>query len=266
MPPRSRVVRLKFQDEEMAYKQLHYIKYQLGEHIPHVLIDAVHAASPAGDAFTGDIAAQVSEVVGCHCIIATVSRKIADLNRSPSPRSRNAVQEYRQTIHTILEASNLLTPPGTLRQPFLHMAIHGMEDRDDKDIELGTVHGRSCTPLVRDWVYAECKRWACSSLVLPRQPIIVIDEELSGDPSIAHHAHGEPKTGYPGYGDKFNTIQIEIAHWLRVDYQPEIVELLATLAGDFGKETQRQDMPLVDRVIRGERLKKGDDAGKSTDL
>ena len=120
------------------YIELNFIKYQCGYAQPQVLIDAVHAASPKADTYTGEIVDQVTKATSCHCIIAIVSRKIADLNRPCNGRNDPAIKEYRETLNKLLKGSALisLADEEQVAIPFLHLAIHGMRDIYDLDIEL----------------------------------------------------------------------------------------------------------------------------------
>jgi len=222
--------------KKMNYIHLDYLKYRAGQDRPRVLVDAVHAADPRSDLFTGEIAETIAERAGCHSIIATVSRDVADLNRPPNQRNADAVQEYRQTLQTLLQASNLTGADKTLKQPFLLMALHGMRDRPNKDIELGTLYGRSCSPSVRDWIAERFHTWSRLSRTGRHQPIVVIDQVFVGDQSIAFHRQSDPETNYRGYGHQFHTVQIEIAYWLRKQHRSELVELFNTLVADFATD------------------------------
>lgn len=92
----------------MEYTQGRFIKYRLDSGGLRAHVDAVHAASPAADLYTGEIAEGVSLRTGCACIIATVSRNVVDLNRRPDDTNRDAVQEYRSAIKEILRSCGIL--------------------------------------------------------------------------------------------------------------------------------------------------------------
>jgi len=105
-----------------------FIKYWLGNGKLRAHVDAVHAAPPRVDRYTGEIAAEVGPHSGCACIIATVSRTVADLNRPPDISNWEAVREYRQVIREILVHCNLLDARARLViASYLHLAIHGMK-------------------------------------------------------------------------------------------------------------------------------------------
>jgi hypothetical protein len=196
-------------------------------------VDAVHATNPNSDLYTGEIAQAVAARTGCHCIVATVSRDVADLNRPPDDVNGEAIEEYRGTIRKMLRRGGLLSQRGRLLRPFLHLAVHGFQDRDDFDIDLGTRHGRCCSDTVRDWIdgavcfWAETYKSECGELV------VALDRLFTGDQSKEYHKRGHPATGYPGYGWYFNTVQVELAYWLRRYHREGLVSMLTTLARGF---------------------------------
>jgi hypothetical protein len=219
----------------MEYTQGKYLKYRRGKNIATSLIDAIHAKPPMGELMVGEIADLVSERTGCHCIIGLVSRTRADLNRERSMSNRAAIDEYRATIRDLLGGSGLLGRDHELIRPFLHLGLHGMADRPDNHLEIGTVFGRSCSATVERLVHEICLRWSRDLKISDPQPIVRINEMWYGDPSIASHRTGHKASGYRGYGDNYNMIQIEIARFLRIEYTGETVELLCRLIRSFNE-------------------------------
>jgi hypothetical protein len=218
-----------------TYTELSYLKFAVGKRLPCVLVDAVHAAKPRSELYTGEIVEAVAARTRCHCIIATVSRDVADLNRPPDDENREGIEEYRSTIRSMLRGAGLLGHVGELSQPFLHLAIHGFEDRDDFDIDLGTRHGRCCTDVVRNWIHGAVCFWAETYKRECRELIVAVDRLFRGDQSKEFHSRGHPATGYPGYGPRFNTVQVEIAYWLREYHRGSLISMLATLARAFAE-------------------------------
>jgi hypothetical protein len=216
----------------MEFEQRKYMKIRNATHTPWVLIDAVHATAPRSDPYTGSIVSAVSEITGCHCIIATVSRTEADLNRPPGPANENAIREYRDNIQAMLEGSQLISN-GTLVYPFLHLAIHGMLDRDYADIELGTRHGKTCSPIIRKWIQKKFDKTINSLSWKGRRPKIVIDKMFIGDSSKEFHRHGDQGQDFSGYGQNFHTIQMEYAHWLRENHRDKLIDALCQIIGQF---------------------------------
>jgi hypothetical protein len=212
---------------------LDYVKYRLADQNPYVLLDALHAVGPRAEFHTDDIVDQVSAQTGCHCIIATVSRTEADLNRELDTKNRGAVREYRQTIRRLLCAGGLIDGDNLVTARLLHLSFHGMQDRHHKDIELGSVFGESCSEDLFKWLSTRVRQWALDIKDARRIPIIVENQELFGEPVIARHRIGDWTTHYPGYGPNFNTVQIELAHWLRTEHLDSLIELFASIAQEF---------------------------------
>ena len=103
-----------------------------------------------------------------------------------------------------------------------------MRDDHDWDIELGTVSGQSCTPVILEWLLKTLHS-KLQQLQRPNGGNIRIgaNQYFTGDPSIAAHRQR--------YGNNFNSVQIEFAHWLRQDYQKEVIEVLGEIVNNFNR-------------------------------
>lgn len=203
-----------------------------------ILIDAVHAAPPNADVHTGSIAAAAAETLRAHCIIATVSRTEADLNRPRDRSNAAAIDEYRVVIRKLLEGAGLLEPPdGRLLRPFLHLAVHGMDDHHGYDVEVGTRHGLSCSEDVRALVFDVLRVWSGIGWN-ERQPQVVLDQNLVGDRSKVVHRLGDLGSGYGAYGESFNTVQIEFAAWLRGHQRAKVVDALIGIGKAFQERSR----------------------------
>lgn len=211
----------------------YYLKFRYATQCPTVLIDAVHAAKPNSDKYTGKIVAAVAASTGCNAIIAIGSRDVADINRPPNEKNSRAVNEFRNTINHLLNYSGLLNETGNLVSPVLHLAIHGMAYNLNADIELGTCYGQSCSPQILEQVKLQIEQWAPS---LSKTPKLTENKRFSGNISKTYHRTGDSESGYTGYGDYFNTIQIEFARWLRESHRDAIVELLCSIIGKFNQK------------------------------
>lgn len=206
------------------------LECRVGDRAVWSLVDAVHAANPSADLHTGEIARRVADETGCHCIVARVSRTLADLNRAPDPSNVSAILDYRAAIRRLLEMSSLVSDGG-LSRPFLHVAIHGMTDEHEYDIEVGTRNGETCSEDVAEWLMGELEAWAGAQEGHIR---VVRDVRFIGDASKAFHRHGDATLGYGGYGPLFNTVQIEWARHLRAHRQNEVVGVLCRIVDKFG--------------------------------
>ena len=211
-------------------KKGEFLVWHPGSTGSRILVDAVHAAPPNADVYTGRIARAAAKMLGGHCIVATVSRTIADLNRPRTPSNAKAIDEYRAVIRSLLSDAELLIH-NQLNQPVLHLAVHGMTDDHGYDVEIGTRNGVSCSARVRDLVKSRLENWA--RRVGAQGPRVVLDQRFIGDASKIVHRCGEASSRYLGYGPNFNTVQIEFAHWLRSRYRDEVIAALVAVGTAF---------------------------------
>jgi hypothetical protein len=213
------------------FRERKFIKFYLGNIEIRSHIDALHACPPKPDKFTGDIVEGVSYKINCSGIIAIVSRTVADLNRPPNNKNKEAINEYRQTIKEILVHTGNLEKDGKLTRPYLHLAIHGMKDKWGSDIEIGTLNNKTCSPEVKKWFVSEIKKRIKKSQ---------IDKNFPGDISKSFHRHGD-QTGvlsYIGYGTNFNTFQIEISRTLRENYRKGLIGIFSDIILRFNEQFQ----------------------------
>ena len=208
----------------ISFTEKNFLKYYIGDKTIYSHIDAVHAAPLNSDLYTGEIVKEVVENINCSGIISTVSRKIADLNRSKSKENEEAIVEYRHTIREILNHLGIIKTKWNLTKPYLHLAIHGMTDKLDKDIEVGTRYGETCDSGVKEWFI--------ESLRSKTDAKIVVDSEYYGDISKRVHRLGDSHD-YIGYGVNFNTFQIEISKTLRKYHRRKLVAALSEIILEF---------------------------------
>ena len=203
-------------------------KFYLGSKEIRAHIDAVHAHPPKVDKFTGEIVEGVVDKINCSGIIAIVSRTTVDLNRLRNNENKEAIDEYRQTIREILKQTNILDENGRLLRPYLHLAIHGMKGRDN-EIEIGTRHGETCSPEVKNWFVNEIEKHVKK---------VQTDGRFPGDLSKSVHRCGDQTSdlSYSGYGNNFNTFQIEISRVLRENYQKELINIFSDIIIQFNEE------------------------------
>jgi hypothetical protein len=207
-----------------------FIKYYLGNTQIRNHVDAVHAVPPYADQFTGEIVTGLINKINCSGIISKVSRKKIDLNRRRNVNNKEAIDEYRNAIHSILTYLSLFEENNQiLKQPYLHLAIHGMKDTHNKEIIIGTRNGESCSSDIKRWFVDEVSRYYEN---------IIADQIFPGDSSKSVHRLGDciSDLSYKGYGDNFNTIQIEINRTLRENHRQKLISILSDIIIDFNKK------------------------------
>jgi hypothetical protein len=216
----------------VPFIQQNFLKYNKGKGFISGHVEALHAMPPAADKFTDKIAEMLIKKTGCAGIISIVSRTECDLNRSPNLDNDEGIKEYRKTIQDILEFLHILNPSKTqLIKPYLHLSFHGMKDihYGPYAIEIGTLNGDSCSPLVKRWFVDLLTKKA--KLISPEIKI-EIDQKFIGDKSIGFHRLGD-ENGYPGYGNHFHTFQIELSQTMRRKKLYQIVYLFSEIISDF---------------------------------
>jgi hypothetical protein len=217
------------------FQKLEFLKFYKGNQSLYCQVDAQHAEAPKADRYTGQLVENLVEETQCAGIISTVSRTVADLNRIPNEKNKEAIYQYRGVIKKLLQYRNLIDENNnTLLKPYLHLTIHGMKDvhYGPLAIEVGTLKGLSCSNEVLSWFKRTISLLAKE--VLPNL-VIVFDQVFIGNKSILFHRFGDGRP-YSGYGSLFNTFQLEFSYTLRRNYLPQIIELLSSLMWLFQKE------------------------------
>ena len=206
-----------------------YIKLYLGSKDIRSHIDAIHAAPRCSDKFTGDIVEGVVNKIDCSGIIAIVSRTRIDLNRPRNSNNKEGIDEYRQTIREILRHIGNLDGNRKSSKPYLHLALHGMKDKWNMDIEIGTLHGKTCSPEVKEWFVSEVKKHFGR---------VQVDGRFPGDFSKPVHRCGDQTSdpNYLGYGNNFNTFQIEINRILREEKQKYLIDTFSDIILKYNNE------------------------------
>ena len=217
-----------FKGNIIKMKHKTYLDYNLGEKKLISHIDAVHAQKPNSDKYTGKIVLGVVRQIDCSGIIAKISRDDMDINRPRNiEKNAHAVDEYRETIREIINSKEILDENGKLRRNYLHLAVHGMKDEWGTVFEIGTSKGNSCSLEVSEWFITKLK-------VLSKN--FGVNDKFPGvEAKIECHRKGDSTCNYSGYGDFFNTIQIEINLDWRKNRQPELINFFSDLMLDFEK-------------------------------
>jgi hypothetical protein len=210
---------------------LKYISYNLGNPTFSCHIDAVHAASPDADLYTGKIAQSVINSIDASGIIGIISRREMDINRPRSKENAPAIDEFRGVVRLILDSKKIIGENGLLLRNYLHLAIHGMNDDRKIDFAVGTRRGDSCSPEILNWFVGALKQLSNN---------VTVNTILQGDQSKSFHRHGDPDTGYTGYGEKFNTIQLEISREWRKNGQKQLVLFFADIISQFDKHSNNE--------------------------
>lgn len=206
-----------------------YIKEIPAQTCPSVIVEATHAKS---EYRTREIARNIANEYGTHCLEATRRRKDADLNRPISAKSLVAYTEYFRRLLSLVEHEE-----GRCTRPTLHLLIHGMKDKKKRpDLEIGTRRGRLCQPKVRSWLFQRAVHWGEEEGLSVR-----IDEEFSGEAFKEMIRRRDPGKGYYGLGPLYNVAQLEISRSAREKKKDEIVRFLGETGQTFQALTRERE-------------------------
>lgn len=208
------------------FEEGNYVKYHIGSSDIYVYIDAVHTQPPKSDLYTDKIVYGVIKKTNCSGLVSKISRETADLNRPICKNNKKAILEYREAIYNILNNLNILDKNNNLITPFLHIAIHGMKNYENKDIEIGTLNNTLCNYEISKWFINQIENnFRCK---------IALDDVFSGDPSLLYHINGDPNyKKYKGYNNNYNVLQVELSRNLREKYIEELIILFSNIVLDF---------------------------------
>ncbi|GAB4293602.1 MAG: hypothetical protein Kow0090_08010 [Myxococcota bacterium] len=224
-----------------GFAEKEFVRYYKGDRRIRAHIEALHAAEPRADKFTGEIATAVAKITDCHCIIAKLSREIADLNRPPSPLNKDslrAVREYREAIREILEHIGNIGADGKVSRPYLRLSLHGLSRRRSADVIIGTLKGKSCSPDVKERLL----NMLSEGLKEIKGEDVKIESEgaFAGNVSLGYLRDGDGVIGYVGFGEGFNSIQLEISRELREFHRLELIFLLCRVIVEMSASLERR--------------------------
>lgn len=205
-----------------AFMEKKYIAYYLGDPLIRCHVDALHSKPPKSDLFTKKLVEDLVFKTNCCGIYSLISRTEMDLNRPINNLNRPGILEYRETITEILKYLKILKNDKILIKPYLHLAFHGMEDRKEKDIEIGTLCGQTCSERVCNWFKEKLEK---NSKIFLNFIKIVYNQQFRGN--ISKKTHREK------YGKNFNTFQIELSFNLRKNYYNKLVQIFSNIILSF---------------------------------
>ncbi len=201
-----------------------YFELKEGDNNVPVVVEALHGVSPAGEDYTREIATAVAEKTGAALLIAKKSRNHTDSNRAWWVR-KDGVREYSRSIRAalywsikkVVDLRNLMQN-GELSKNFWRFSIHGMKDNANYDIAIAASHNPADQNLLNTLV-AKLAEDTKLRVVLAREED-ASTADYSGLPSTAHFRNYPTKVRdfhHPPFGNKFQTIQMEIGRKHRID-------------------------------------------------
>ena len=199
-----------------------------------VILWAPHSAGPRKEFYTGTIVREISQNLGISGVVATVSRVIADLNRSrnysgtecscPENFQRAAVEELYSHFKNLFSELGVYGD-GEVQKETLLLGIHGIKDEYGYGVVIGTRHGKLCPSHLREKIRERLElSFRALGLNLREHPI-VCEEMFPGHESlelIKEH-----------FGEKLQIVQIEISKTLRSRFTEELTTALLSLVLSF---------------------------------
>ncbi len=219
--------------------ELDYVAYKVGSSNVFANVEAIHAKSPNADLHTGSIVEETTRKSGASSIISLISRDLMDLNRPRGRFNYPAVDEYRSVINEILVQKNLIDPSSKLKQPFLHISLHGMQNDWKRDLEIGTGYGHYCSTSVKNWFVNKVSEVTENYGVDDLFPGYTFRSVLrDGDLYTA--------TDFIGFGPHYHAIQLEVSRAWRENYPEFLTSFLLNLVVTFQEEFAQQPSPIID--------------------
>lgn len=236
--------------ETIWFSQNKYLETQIGVPRIPILIECLHSVKPNKEEIrngklelldryeigTDAISKRVAKLTGGSLLMAKKSRVFGDLNRAGYKRGDGEALEYSASgraalymgVRKVLLAQDRLNTDEKLEEEFTRVSIHGMKGNDDFAFAIAG----SNDPAPQQFLEGFAKRLTASLLEVGITDKVVIAKKedpktvkYSGLPNISNFRKSPKKFEnfqHPDFGDKFNTIQLEIGKKFRQN--PEIIE------------------------------------------
>jgi len=195
------------------YIKKKFVKFERTQ--SNVQIDCYHNCPPGQEFYVEEIVRGVCESVGCSSVLAMVSRFTADLNCEMNDKNIEAISEYREVLQGNFKLN------GNLEKPYLLIILHGMKNREGKDIEIGTRSGKLASVEITKWFVGRMRDKFSNMKV-------VDDEEFGGPDVLENHRKL--------FGKNLNIFQIELSLNIREKFRRDVVSGISEILEDFKEE------------------------------
>lgn len=209
-----------------------FIKYRLGRKDVHCHCEAIYADS---DNYTADMVENICKRSGCSGIISTTSSRKYDLNRPANPRNMDAVYEYRDTMHRILQHMEVLSPDDQVIAPYLHIAFHAIRSGETHGSEIRVSYGEPASYSMVNWISNKLKDKTKNVSVHGGSPVRVSVQYVDKQ-SNQFHRYGENGRIYNGENKAYHFILVEISEDLRCMSRETLVKAFSETVRDFSTE------------------------------
>ena len=212
-----------------------YIKYRLGSPNAHCHCEAIHADI---DSYTQQMVESICKRSGCSGIITTASSQRYDLNRPANPRNMEAVYEYLDTIHRILQHMEILDPEEKVLVPYLHVAIHAIKAGYPNGPEIKVSYGEPASFSLVNW-FCNKVRDKTKDISDPDGSPVRVNMQFVDKKSRQFQRYGENGQRFNGENKAYHFILVEISEDLRCLYRDDLVKGFSEIIRDFTREFGR---------------------------
>lgn len=209
-----------------------YIKYRLGSPNTHCHCEAIHADT---DKYTQQMVENICKRSGCSGIISTAPSWKYDLNRPANPRNMEAVFEYRDTIHRILQHMEILDPNDKVMAPYLHIAFHAKKNGDTHDSEIRVSYGEPASYSIANWFCNKIKDKTRGISIYGGSGVRV-SMQFVDKKTEQFRRYGEKGQLYNGDNQAYHFLLVEISEDLRCMSQEALIKSFSEAIRDFSRE------------------------------
>jgi len=209
-----------------------FIKYRLGREDVHCHCESVYADT---ENFTAEIVEGICKRSGCSGIISTTPSQKYDLNRHANPRNMDAVYEYRDTMHRILQHMEVLSPDDKVVLPYLHMAMHAIRNGDTHGSEIRVSYTEPASYSMINWFCNKLKEKTKNISVHGGSPVRVSAQYVDRQSNLFQR-YWENCEIYNGENKAYHFMLVEISEDLRCMCREALVKAFSEIVRDFSSE------------------------------
>lgn len=221
------------------------------------------------DHATGEVVVETQEKKGVSSYVARRSRLTSDINRDLYSRrtlGKNETREYlfgarlvaQEIKKRILKETVGIDEDGKAVEPFLWLSVHGKANKKTADFAIAnkiTGGKAACDPVVARWLKDKLNQYLRENNVLNvKGDQAYADIEIEGDKyggADALYVDRYGEDGIDGFGELFQTVQLEIDARMRKKSTEEISQALVYVLEEFKREFS--DKETYDKKISQER-------------
>ncbi len=209
-----------------------FIKYRLGRENVHCHCEAVNADS---ENYTEEMVENICKRSGCSGIISTAPSEKYDLNRHANPRNMDAIYEYRDTVHRILQHMEVLGADDKVVAPYLHIAFHAIRDGDTHGSEIRISYTEPASYSMINWFSNKLKD-KTRNISVHGGSAVRVNVQYVDRQSNQFQRYWQNCQIYNGENKAYHFIHVEISEDLRSMCREALVKAFSEAVRDFSSE------------------------------